>query len=153
MAERDLHRERVQRLLAQDHEINDTQLKEFRMQLEQKLQSWEDSSQKVRRALVRCVVLFAILYVGSILLAPASISLRGALREGWLKTLYFALISGWFIAAALTFVVGLWLLVLYLYKYAPGLKRARFDTQTAMLLELQQQVEQLRQDVERRNPS
>ena len=41
MADRELHRERVQRLLAQDQEINDTQLKEFRMQLEQNLEAWE----------------------------------------------------------------------------------------------------------------
>src|SRR4029078_5257659 len=113
------------------------QLKEFRMQLEQKLQAWEASSQRVRRAFVRCLFLFAMLYVGRFLLAPASISLRQSLREGWLRTLYFALISGWFIAAVLTFVVGLCLLVIYLYKYAPALKRARFDTQTAMILELQ----------------
>lgn len=153
MADRDLHRERVQRLLAQDQEINDTQLKEFRMQLEQTLQSWEDSSQRVRRALMRTLALFVFLYVIGFVFMPMFQVGQRAMKAGWMQNLYTAVIGGWFVAMILTFVVGLWMLTLYLYKYAPALKRARFDTQTAMILELQQQVEQLRQDMERRNPS
>jgi hypothetical protein len=152
MAERDLHRERVQRLLAQDQEINDTQLKEFRMQLEQNLQSWEVSSQKVRRVLVRVIALFVFLYLIGVFFIPMFQVGQREMKDG-MRSLYTAVIGGWFVAMILTFAVGLWMLVLYLYKYAPALKRARFDTQTAMILELQQQVEQLRQDMEQRNPS
>jgi hypothetical protein len=153
MAERDLYRERVQRLLAQDQEINDIQLKEFRMQLEQNLQSWEVSSQKVRRVLVRILALFVFLYLVGVFFMPMfQVGQREMKAEG-MWNLYLAVMGGWFVAMILTVAVGLWMFILYLYKYAPALKRARFDTQTAMILELQQQVEQLRQDVERRNSS
>jgi hypothetical protein len=152
MADRDLHRQRVQRLLAQDQEINDTQLKEFRMQLEQNLQSWEISSQKVRRVLVRVIALFVFLYLIGVFFIPMFQVGQREMKDV-MRSIYTAVIGGWFVAMILTFAVGLWMLVLYLYKYAPALKRARFDTQTAMILELQQQVEQLRQDMERRNPS
>ena len=152
MAERDVHRERVKRLLAQDQEINDTQLKEFRMQLEQKLEAWEASSQRVRRALVRTIALFLLLYLIGIFFMPM-FQLGQREMKGGMQSLYTAIIGGWFVATVLTFAVGLWMLILYLYKYAPALKRARFDTQAAMILELQQQVAQLRQDMERRNPS
>ena len=49
MPEQDLHAERVKKLLAQDSEINDAQAKEFRVQLEQSLQSWEEKTKKARR--------------------------------------------------------------------------------------------------------
>jgi cation transport ATPase len=153
MAERDRYRERVQKLLAQDQEINDTQLKEFRVQLEQNLQAWEDSSQKVRRALVRTIALFLFLYLIGVFFMPMFQVGQREMKAEWMRNLYMAVMGGWFVAMILTFAVGLWMLILYLYKYAPALKRARFDTQTAMILELQQQVEQLRQDMERRKPS
>ncbi len=153
MADRDLHRERVQRLLAQDPDLNDTQLKEFRMQLEQKLQSLEDGSQKVLRASMWIIALMVFLHLIGVFFMPMFPVGQRAGRVDWVLNLNTAVIGGWFVARILTLAVCLWMLILYFYKYAPGLKRARFDTQTAMILELQQQVEQLRQDMERRNPS
>ena len=52
------------------------------------------------------------------------------------------------LAAALT---AIWAVALYVFRYAPQLNRARFDAQTAMMLELQQQVKQLRENMERRD--
>ena len=40
---------------------------------------------------------------------------------------------------------GIWLFALHLFKYAPQIKRARFDLQTSMVSELQQQVMQLQE--------
>ena len=48
------------------------------------------------------------------------------------------------LAAALS---GIWLLALYLLRYLPQLNRARFDMQTSMILELQQQVKQLQENI------
>ena len=41
------------------------------------------------------------------------------------------------LASALT---GIWLFALYVFKYAAQINRARFDAQTSMMLELQQQL-------------
>ncbi len=38
---------------------------------------------------------------------------------------------------------GIWLVALYAFKYAPQISRARFDLQTSIMLELQQQLQQL----------
>ncbi len=52
------------------------------------------------------------------------------------------------LAAALA---GIWLVALYVFKYMPQMNRARFDVQTSMMLELQQQVKQLHESMERRD--
>ncbi len=49
------------------------------------------------------------------------------------------------LAAALT---GIWAVSMYVFKYAPQIKRARFDVQTTMMLELQQQVKQLHENMQ-----
>jgi hypothetical protein len=103
--------------------------------------------------LVRTIALFLFLYLIGVFFMPMFQVGQREMKAEWMRNLYMAVMGGWFVAMILTFAVGLWMLILYLYKYAPALKRARFDTQTAMILELQQQVEQLRQDMERRKPS
>jgi hypothetical protein len=48
-------------------------------------------------------------------------------------------------------VIGILLVIQFLFKYWPRLNRARFDLQTSMLQELQQQLKQLRENIERRD--
>jgi hypothetical protein len=150
MAESDAHRQRVKKLLAQDREINDTQLKEFRMNLESTLASWEERSAKIRRWLLRAVVCTIVGYLGAIFSMLAYGPGRAAL-EGTPWTYVYGAINMAFVLAAfggLFFTIGL--AATYFSKYAPALRRARFDVQTSMMMELQEQVAQLRADLQQR---
>lgn len=49
MPEQDSHADWVKKLLAQDSEIKDAQTQEFRVQLEQSLESWEEKTKQARR--------------------------------------------------------------------------------------------------------
>jgi len=153
MPERESHREQVRKLLAQDQEINDIHLKEFRMQLEQSLESWEVNAKKVRRGILIAGAAFAALYVFWILMAIISKSHTD--NHGPMTSVYGvpAIVMAVWASLLGSFFICVYLVGLYFFKYAPGLKRVRFDVQTTMMLELTQQVEQLRQDIERRRNS
>jgi len=147
MSERDSHQLRVKNLLAQDQEINDTQLKEFRMQLEQSLESWEQKSQRTRR---RILVALAVYLAGMAICWFFVVLGRDAAPDaaaGLVRGLVYGLFAIATLAAALT---GIWMVALYVLKYAPRLNRARFDVQTSMALELQEQVKQLREEMRKR---
>lgn len=139
--------ERVKQLLAQDPHINELQTKEFRMQLETSLVSWEEKSARVRRALLVAVSVFFGCYLvgfaGVFLSRGLSLANPGAAAPAVLPFVAGA----FYILGILSFVIGLYLLLLYLFKYAPALKKARFDVQTAMILELQEQMVQMRQEL------
>ena len=118
----------VSRLVAQDPEINQSQMKEFRMQLEQTLELSEAKAQQTRRwILIAWLVYFfsmacCMLNLGSV---PMFVVLLTAMTIGGL------------------------LLALYLIKDGPRVSRARFDLQAAMMLELQEQVRELQQQIAR----
>ncbi len=155
MAEHESHRARVKKLLAQDPDINENQLKEFRMSLEANLESWETKSARIRRAIMIALIGYAASWV-FIMLAGAlqtrMLNLSGRhTAQGWLYTMSQLVFLGGFGLMCIAMIVGGWSILLYLYKYGPGLKRARFDVQTTMMLELRQQVEQLRRDLEQRD--
>lgn len=148
MPERDVRQLRVKTLLAQDSEINDTQLEDFRMQLNQSIESLEEKSKRTRR---RILITLAVFLPGMVICnflvaiwqdaapnATAAI-VRGAIYLPFLIAM---------LAAALT---GIWLVALYVFKYAPQLHRARFDVQTSMMLELQEQLKQLNKSMKRRD--
>jgi hypothetical protein len=147
MGERELHHEQVRKLLAQDPKINDTQLKEIRMQIEQSLEMSEAKAKQTRH---RILVALAI-YFGGIFLFFFYVSFwRSATphrTESFVQDLIPLLLYVSWLAAI---VIGLLLAVLYVFKYSPRLNRARFDLQTSILLELQQQVKRLRESVEHR---
>lgn len=69
-------------------------------------------------------------------------------RRAWLTICLHPLRRGDLLPRLL---IGIWAVALYVFKYAPQLKRARFDLQTSMMLELQQQVKQLHENMERRD--
>jgi len=136
MTDKQSRQRQVAALLAQDHEINDSRLQEFRMQLEQSLAKWERDGRTVRRAgwigaAVTILSMFAILPLQAI----------PALRNNGL--VFFLYMLGW---TASLLVTG-YLIILYREKYARGISQARFDLQMALLRELQEQVEQLRRQV------
>src|SRR6476469_5281803 len=58
MSEQKLRQQRVKQLVAQDPEINETQMKEFRMQLEQTLELSEAKAQQTRRRIVIAVLVY-----------------------------------------------------------------------------------------------
>jgi hypothetical protein len=148
MPERDLHQQRVKRLVAQDPEINEKQMKEFRMQLEQTVELSEARAKQTRRRILIAWLLYmAAMLVGFAVPShwmDATVDMRLIrLREWVLVPL------GIFTMAAM--VIGVLLVLLYLFKYWPRLNRARFDLQMSMMLELQQQMKQLQESVARRD--
>jgi hypothetical protein len=148
MPERDLRQLRVKKLLAQDPEINDTQLKEFRMQLDQLLESCEQKSKRTRR---RILIALAV-YLPTLVICQFFAVLWRAAAPNATVGLVRGLIWWPFIIAGLaSALTGIWLVALYVFKYVPQLNRARFDVQTSMMLELQQQVRQLHEHMERRD--
>jgi hypothetical protein len=149
MPERDVHQLRVKNLLAQDSQINHTQMKEFRMQLEQALEAWELKAKQTRR---RILTALAVYLVGMVVCWSLVLLWRdpAANDAGLWRGLLYLPFAGSSLAALL---IGIWLLALYLFKYAPRVNRARFDLHTSMMLELQQQVKQLYENIERRDGS
>ena len=148
MPEPDLRQLRVKKLLAQDPEINDTELKEFRMQLNQAIESLEQKSKRTRR---RILTALAVYLVGMVICWFFVVQWGDAApnaEAGIVRGLVYWPFAITALAAALT---GIWLVALYVFKYAPQLNRARFDVQTSMMLELQQQVKQLQENMERRD--
>ena len=148
MPERDLRQLRVKKLLAQDPEINDTQLKEFRMQLNQSIESLEKKSKTTRR---RILIALAVYLAGMAICSFFVVQWRDAAPNaaaGLVRGLVYWPFAITALAAALT---GIWLVAQYVFKYAPQINRARFDVQTSMMLELQQQVKQLHENMEQRD--
>ena len=148
MPELDLRQLWVKKLLAQDPEINDTQLKEFRMQLDQLLESCEQKSKRTRRRILIALAVYlagmVVCWFLRVLWHDAAPNAAAGLARG---LVYWPFI----IAALAAALAGIWLLALYVFKYAPQLNRARFEVQTSMMLELQQQVKQLHENMERRD--
>ena len=146
MSERDLHHQRVKQLVAQDPEINEQQMKEFRMQLEQTLESSEAKAKQTRRR----ILIAGLVYLGGMFSYMFYMTNWGnANRSATAQTVGEYIIGPLFIASLAAMVIGVLLLVLYLIKYGPRLSRARFDLQTSIMLDLQQQVKQLRENIER----
>ena len=148
MPERDLRHLRVKKLLAQDPEINDAKLEEFRMQLDQSIKSLEQKSKRTRRRILIALAAYLVAMVICVFLMLLWRDGAPTADAGIIRGLVYwpFAITVW--AAALT---GIWLIALYVFKYAPELNRARFDVQTSMMLELQQQMKQLYENPERQD--
>jgi hypothetical protein len=148
MAERDLHQLRVKQLLAQDPEINDKQMKEFRMQLEQAL---ELSEAKAKQTLRRILIALAV-YVGGTFGYFVYLADWGDATPNLTANLVRQMILIPLVVVSLAAaIIGILLVIQFLFKYWPRLTRARFDLQVSMLQELQQQMKQLRETIERRD--
>src|SRR4029079_6507560 len=135
--EQQSHRGRIARLVAQDPEITQDQMKEFRMQLEHTLELSEAKERQTRRRIVLAGATYLLALFGVFCLLnwrSAHQSGAGA-GGGWpvypLLALYVALFA--------SLAIGVLLVVTYLLKYLPRLSRARYDLQAATMAELQQQ--------------
>lgn len=148
MPERDARRLRVKQLLAQDPDINDTHLKEFRMQLDQTLESYEQKSKRTRRAIMIALAVYLIGMIGMVACRVAWHNAAPDATAGLIRGLIYLPIM---IAAIGSALIGIWLLALYLFKYAPQLNRARFEVQTSILLDLQQEMKRLHESMNRQN--
>jgi len=134
----------VQALVAQDQGIDESRLNDFHAQLKSSLESWERRGAKLRRIAMIAVLVFLV----TAILTPGMVgSLRSAEGAGrivlplWLAISWGSLVttvgtSGW-----------------YFSKYVPAMRRLRFDIQTSMIAELQEQVAELRRELEDRKES
>ncbi|HEX4413197.1 MAG TPA: hypothetical protein VH107_06180 [Lacipirellulaceae bacterium] len=131
---------RVKQLIAQDPEINQDRMKEVRMQLEHTLEMSEAKAAQTRRRIVILLAVYwavtgaswyALSFIGNASVDPKMIRLK----ELVLIPLNFS--------AILAFVILVLLVLLYLFKYWPRVSRTRYEIQTAMILELQEQVREL----------
>jgi hypothetical protein len=146
MPERDLHQQRVKKLLAQDPEINDKQMEEFRMQFAQNLELSEAKAKQTRR---RILITLAV-YLSAMVICLIFVSQWREAAPNPTAGLVRGLVYLPFLVSYITAgIVGIWLVAMYVFKYAPRLNQARFELQTSMLLELQQQVKQLQENVGR----
>jgi hypothetical protein len=150
MAEHEGHRQRVQRLLAQDHDITATRSEEFRMNLEAALSNWEQRAERIRRWLVRSIVILVAAYLGLIFSTLGYGPGQAVLQGTALGYVYNAIQAAFFLGILASMCAAGGLAIAYFAKYAPGLRRARFDVHTAMILELQEQMAELRAHVEGR---
>jgi len=139
MAEEKERHKRVDDLLAQDGDINDAHMQEFRMQLEQRLADWERRQARLWR--VFCIA--GIAYLFEMVLAFAYLNRMPADSQRYVIIPFMALY--W-----LTFIVLIYSAALYFGKYMPAIRRMRYDVQTAMISELQLQVLAIREELRSR---
>lgn len=122
---------RVDTLISQDRGISESQLQEFRMNLEKSLEKLERQAESSRKNAIRSVaavlvcLVFAFLINSYQALAPAP---NQILAPIWTACTWIAMIT------CATVLVRYWT------KHRPALERGRMDLQIAMFGELQQQI-------------
>lgn len=126
----------VEGLVAQDAGISETQLKEFRMNLEQSLESLEQKANSSRRATIRAIGAVVVCYIFG--LALNSVQHVTPLPHAVIGPLWIFCTWGSLITSAV-------LVTRYWSRHRPALERGRTDLQIAMFGELQRQVSELSQ--------
>ncbi len=140
MADEKERHKRVNDLLAQDSEINDAHMQEFRMQLEQRLADWE----RRQARLWRVICIAGIAYLFEMVFAFAYLNHVPADSQRHVVIPFFMALY-W-----LTFLVLIYSAALYFGKYMPAIRRMRYDVQTVMISELQLQVLAIREELRSR---
>lgn len=135
-------------MLVQDPNINDAQMKEFRIQLVQVLESSEAKAKQTRR---RIVIAFVVYLTGTFGYFFYLSHWGDATTDVKVMHLRELILIPFIFLSLVAVVIGVLLVVLYLFKYGPRLSRARFDLQTSLMLELQQQMKQLGDKMARRD--
>jgi hypothetical protein len=143
MAEEQQRLRQVEALMAQDPQIDESKLKEFRMQLQQNLADWERRGARLRRI----VVIAFLTYLAFGLL---TILVRSTAQPGYDYPLPIRAIAA--IVAWTALIAGGYAIIAYFVKFAPAIRRLRYDIQNAMITELQQQVVALRDELRTRPP-
>jgi hypothetical protein len=139
MAESGPTKQQQDSLLAQDAGISDSQLKEFRMQLEQSLHALEQKARSSQRATIRAAGALVLCWIASFILNMGQLPVH-VVGPIWVTCTWASLIC--------LAVFG----VRYWTQHRPALERGRIDLQIAMFNELQQQLARLaeRIDTDRR---
>lgn len=140
MADTGPTRRQQEALIAQDAGLSNTQLKEFRMQLEQSLHALEQKARSSQRATIRAIGAVVLCWIAGLLLnmgqgfAPLPNHIVGPI---WVACTWASLIC--------VAVFG----VRYWTQHRPALERGRIDLQIAMFQELQRQMTKLADRLDR----
>jgi hypothetical protein len=118
------------------------------MQLNQSIELLEQKSKRTRR---RILIALAVYLVGTVICYSFVVFWSNAAPNSAAALVKGLIIWPFVITTLAAALTGIWLVALYVFKYAPQLTCARFDVQTSMMLELQQQVKQLHENMERRD--
>jgi hypothetical protein len=136
----DLPRDPADRLVDADAGISESHLKEFRMGLEQSVQSLEQTAHDSQRNTIRLffalVACYAIaFFLNSLRLQPGSAN--------------HVIAVVWSFATGSVLISLVISLIRYWTQHRPTLERARTDLQIAMFGELQREIAELRSELER----
>jgi len=151
MADGKQHRSFAELLLAQDQPLSESQFKEYRMQLEEKLASAVRLEKRVRLvaivAWIAAIVLpLAVAVVDRIArgMSPLPPIRLGIPPEVHAAPGTFASVLGviYMVTISFAWLVGL----LYLIKSRPSLRRAREEYQAALLADLQRQIAEIKRE-------
>lgn len=123
-------------LIAQDTGISDTQLKEFRMQLEQSLTALEQKARSSQRATIRAIVAVILCSIAAVILN---------MGQGYSPLPHHIVGPIWVLCTWTSLITAGVLIVRYWTQHRPALERGRTDLQIAMFNELQQQMAKLAQ--------
>lgn len=129
----------VDGLIAQDTQISETQLKEFRMKLNQSLERLEQTAEASRTALIRSVGAVFVCYIFGFVFN---------LTREYSALPYHIIGPAWSICTNVALVTMTVIAVRYWSRHRPALERGRTDLQIAMFSELQRQVAELTQRVD-----
>lgn len=130
----------VDRLIAADPGIVETRLQEFRMNLEQSLESLEQKARSSRTNIVRAIV--------ALVLCAAFAYVLNTI-EGLGQRLHPALGMIWVLATWASLISAIVIIGRYWHTYRPALERGRTDLQIAMFGELQRQIGDLNRRLEK----
>jgi len=136
MAEEKERQKQVDNLLAQDTNINDSEMREFRMQLEAALADLEQRGERLRKIAIRALLVYLAIAVILIVGQPPG---AASIVAGILALL-----------ATVAMVVGGYATIIYIGKVAPTIRRLQLDSQNATIAELQQQVAALQMELHER---
>ncbi len=140
MSEADGNKNLTDRLIEQDVGISQSQLKEFRMNLELSLKTLEDNAEWSHRNTVRAVIWMMIFYACGFVLNMINhgpgIGLSPAIAIIWMLGTWIATITAGIL------VIRHWSI------HAPALQRGRTDLQIALFNELQQEVSELNDKID-----
>lgn len=138
MADEHDRRKQIENLVSQDPDINDTKMRDFRMQLETTLAEFERRGMRLRRIAIRATLAYSAIAALLIVFRPPG---GASLVAGVLA-----------VVATAAMIVGGYAIITYFGQLAPAIRRLQFDSHTAMIAELQQQVVALRDELRTRPP-
>jgi len=139
MPHSDPARQRRDNLLEQDTGLNEETLRNERMTLAKTLETLEDRAWKIQRAS----------YVGLAVVIVCILAILPMEAFHWRQILWVAVV--WGVIGYGAFLTTLVLLIIDWFRYRPAIERKRSKLQTGLLLELQQQVAEIRAELDRRN--